>query len=102
MDEDMAAYSCSEATRSRQQHGHLTGALRIASALERSLLRCASVVGRITEEHLSEAEKTFPGIVAKYLGMRDKPRTFLHLLWAYESELAAGSNTSLPVAGSSN
>ena len=60
------------------------------------------MVGRITEEHLSEAEKTFPGIVEKYLAMRDKPRTFLHLLWAYESDLAAGSNTALAAAGSNN
>lgn len=72
--------------------------MRVASELEQHLLGWAGVVGRITEEHLSEAEKTFPGIVEKYLGMRDKPPTFLQLLWEYESELAAGSMTSIPAA----
>jgi hypothetical protein len=50
------------------------------------------VVGRITEKHLSEADKTFPGIEAMYWDMDVKPATFLQLLWLYESELvqAAG------------
>jgi hypothetical protein len=43
------------------------------------------VVGRITEEHLSEAEKTFPGIGRMYRRMSDKPATFLQLVWRYES-----------------
>ena len=47
----------------------------------------AHVVGRITEEHLSLAEQSFPGILAMYQSMKDKPRTFLQLLWRYESEL---------------
>jgi len=42
------------------------------------------VVGRITEKHLSEAEKTFPGIAAMYRGLSDKPATFLQLVWIYE------------------
>jgi hypothetical protein len=46
------------------------------------------VVGRITEEHLVEAEKTFPGIGAMYSELKDKPLTFLQLVWLYESLLA--------------
>jgi hypothetical protein len=46
------------------------------------------MVGRITEKHLSEAEKTFPGIMAMYSAMSDKPATFLQLVWAYEAALA--------------
>jgi len=46
------------------------------------------VVGRITEEHLVEAEKTFPGIAAMYSELEDKPLTFLQLVWLYESLLA--------------
>ncbi len=53
------------------------------------------MVGRITEEHLSEAEKTFPGIVELYDEMTEKPLTFLHLVWEYESALAAGSTSEL-------
>jgi hypothetical protein len=47
------------------------------------------VVGRITEEHLSEAEKTFPGIGRMYDAMSDKPATFLQLVWRYESVAAS-------------
>ncbi len=52
------------------------------------------MVGRITEEHLSEAEKTFPGIGRMYRAMSDKPATFLQLVWKYESIAAAGISTS--------
>ncbi len=58
------------------------------------------MVGRITEEHLSKAEETFPGIIELYAEMVDKPLTFLHLLWEYESVLAAGSSSSLPASPS--
>jgi hypothetical protein len=44
-----------------------------------------TVVGRITEQHLDEAEKTFPGICSLYRGMSVKPATFLQLLWHYET-----------------
>ena len=47
----------------------------------------AAVVGRITEEHLSLAEQSFPGILDMYQRMKDKPRTFLQLLWQYETEM---------------
>ena len=40
--------------------------------------------GRITEEHLEQAERSFPGISDVYDAMRDKPPTFLHLVWVYE------------------
>ena len=43
------------------------------------------MVGRITEEHLSEANKTFPGIEEMYWQLEDKPATFLQLLWLYET-----------------
>jgi len=46
------------------------------------------VVGRITEEHLDEAEKTFPGICRMYRRMSVKPRTFLQLVWHYETQSA--------------
>ena len=54
--------------------------------MEQLLLRPAPVVGRITEEHLSEAEKTFPGIGEMYEALDRKPVTFLQLLWLYEAE----------------
>jgi hypothetical protein len=43
------------------------------------------VVGRITEAHLSEAEKTLPGIGLLYQRMTVKPVTFLQLVWHYET-----------------
>lgn len=46
------------------------------------------MVGRITEEHLSEAEKTFPGIMVMYSQLSRKPATFLQLVWMYEAALA--------------
>jgi len=45
----------------------------------------SGVVGRITEAHLFEAEKTFPGICRLYRGMTVKPATFLQLVWHYET-----------------
>jgi hypothetical protein len=48
------------------------------------------VVGRITEAHLSEAEKTFPGICRMYRRMSVKPATFLQLVWHYETTGATG------------
>jgi hypothetical protein len=49
------------------------------------------VVGRITEAHLSEAEKTFPGIGRLYRRMPVKPATFLQLVWHYETTGTPGS-----------
>jgi hypothetical protein len=46
------------------------------------------VVGRITEAHLDEAEKTFPGICHLYRRMSVKPVTFLQLVWHYEKRRA--------------
>lgn len=46
------------------------------------------MVGRITEAHLFEAEKTFPGICRLYRRMSVKPRTFLQLVWHYETREA--------------
>ncbi len=46
------------------------------------------MVGRITEKHLSEAEKTFPGIARMYAGLSSKPATFLQLVWIYEAAIA--------------
>jgi hypothetical protein len=50
-----------------------------------------AVVGRITEAHLFEAEKTFPGIGALYRLLPVKPATFLQLLWQYETREAQPS-----------
>lgn len=49
----------------------------------------ASVQGRITERHLPEAERCFPGISRFYNSLDDKPLTFLQLLWAFEARQAA-------------
>ena len=40
--------------------------------------------GRITENHLPEAERSMPGITSFYDGLDQKPATFLDLLWAFE------------------
>jgi hypothetical protein len=42
------------------------------------------VLGRIKEEDLSEAEKSFPGIIEIYEGLETKPLTFLQLVFLYE------------------
>ena len=62
---------------------------RCRSHLERTLYSYELVVGRITEKHLSEAEKTFPGIAEMYDALTRKPTTFLQLVWIYESTLAS-------------
>ena len=51
------------------------------------------VVGRITEKHLSEAEKTFPGIAEMYDALTRKPTTFLQLVWIYESTQERSSSS---------
>jgi hypothetical protein len=43
-----------------------------------------AVQGRITEQHLPEAEQSMPGITRFYAGLAVKPATFLDLLWAFE------------------
>jgi hypothetical protein len=47
------------------------------------------VQGRITERHLPQAEKCFPGISRYYDELDEKPQTFLQLVWAFESHQAA-------------
>ena len=42
------------------------------------------MLGRITEKDLSEAEKSFPGIIEIYQGLKTKPLTFLQLVYLYE------------------
>ena len=44
------------------------------------------MTGRITERHLPQAERCFPGIRRFYDGLRQKPATFLQLVWAFEAE----------------
>ena len=39
--------------------------------------------GMITEEDFEAVDQTFPGIVRYYLELKDKPRTFLELLWSF-------------------
>jgi hypothetical protein len=46
------------------------------------------VQGRITEAHLPEAERLMPGITRFYAELRQKPATFLDLLWAFEARHA--------------
>ena len=55
----------------------------------------SGVVGRITEEHLDEAEKNFPGICKMYEGLSRKPATFLQLVWIYETNQARESRSLL-------
>jgi hypothetical protein len=45
-----------------------------------------TMTGRITERHLPQAERCFPGIRRFYNGLSHKPATFLQLVWAYEAE----------------
>jgi len=45
----------------------------------------AAVQGRITERQLPLAEKSFPGIGRFYRGLREKPATFLQLVWMFEA-----------------
>jgi hypothetical protein len=47
------------------------------------------VTGRITERQLPLAEESFPGISRFYAEMRDKPATFLQLVWAFEGRKLA-------------
>lgn len=55
------------------------------------------MTGRITERHLPQAERCFPGIRRFYNGLSQKPATFLQLVWAFEAEqLRRSSTTSRP------
>lgn len=60
--------------------------------MERILYVYSVVVGRITEKHLGEAEKTFPGIGEMYAALSRKPATFLQLVWMYETVLAGDTS----------
>ncbi len=39
--------------------------------------------GYITEMDFEECDEAFPGIVGFYRELKDKPKTFLELFWAY-------------------
>ena len=39
--------------------------------------------GYITETDFQECDEAFPGIVRYYRELKDKPKTFLELLWSY-------------------
>ena len=54
------------------------------------------MVGRITEEHLWEADKSFPGIAEMYQDLDVKPATFLQLVFLYESELKSFTKSGAP------
>ena len=56
------------------------------------VMQCG-VVGRITEEHLDEAEKSFPGINKLYRALSNKPATFLQLVWMYETSQSRESRS---------
>jgi hypothetical protein len=54
------------------------------------------VQGRITDDHLPEAEGYFPGIKKMYREMNNKPATFLDLLWQYEGARGRKSEAEEP------
>ena len=65
--------------------GPVTGSRsELQNRLDRLLLGCLVMQGRITEKHLHLAEATFPGIEELYRVLDDKPATFLQLVWLYE------------------
>jgi hypothetical protein len=47
------------------------------------------MIGVITDAHLSQAEREFPGITEFYLACRNRPRTFLELAWRFQAFCAA-------------
>jgi len=57
------------------------------------LVAASAVQGRITERQLPLAERSFPGISRFYAELDDKPATFLQLVWAYEADRAALSDS---------
>jgi hypothetical protein len=53
--------------------------------------------GYITEMDFDECDEAFPGIVRYYRELKDKPKTFLELFWAY-THRACGQPKPYPVA----
>jgi len=53
------------------------------------MLQAGTVQGRITERHLPQAERCFPGISRFYKSLDAKPLTFLALVWAFEERQLA-------------
>ena len=47
--------------------------------------------GYITETDFQECDETFPGIVRYYRELKEKPKTFLELLWSYTRHRTIGS-----------
>jgi hypothetical protein len=41
------------------------------------------MLGYITETDFQECDEAFPGIARYYRELKDKPKTFLELFWAY-------------------
>jgi hypothetical protein len=62
--------------------------------------------GFITEIDFDKCDEAFPGIVRYYRELKDKPKTFLELFWAYthrgcttvEARVVAGVPASRPVS----
>lgn len=46
----------------------------------------SKLCGLITDKHLDQAEREFPGIRAFYAGCKCKPHTFLELAWRFQCE----------------
>jgi hypothetical protein len=46
---------------------------------------CKELAGFITEQHLAEAEKEFPGISRFFAECPQKPKTFLQLVWEFRA-----------------
>ncbi len=53
--------------------------------------------GYITETDFQECDEAFPGIVRYYRELKDKPKTFLELFWAYTHQ-GCGCPEPCPVA----
>jgi len=57
------------------------------------VLDALAVRGRITERHLSDADRCMPGIARYYAQLDAKPATFLQLLWAFEGDRTRCAST---------
>jgi hypothetical protein len=55
--------------------------------------------GYITEMDFEECDAAFPGIVRYYRELKEKPKTFLELFWAY-THRKCGRPEACPVAAS--
>jgi hypothetical protein len=69
--------------------------------VDRNLLEGEIVRGFITERDFASAECEFPGIRAFYLGLAEKPLTFLELVWRFVHQGRCGCASTSMTSGSS-